>query len=116
VQGGKQTEGAVGQIRYLRSIKDDIKEIEVSLPNGGIPDAILKDGTIIEVKNWDFSKPSYQQSKDLVVDKLLDQLERYRITFPDKPIVVVFTSPLDEIPKYIREAIEEAGFVVKGME
>ena len=116
VQGDKQTEGAVGQIRYLRSIKDDIKEIEVSLPNGGIPDAILKDGTIIEVKNWDFSKPSYQQSKDLVVDKLLDQLERYRITFPDKPIVVVFTSPLDEIPKYIREAIEEAGFVVKGME
>jgi len=115
-EGGTQTPGAVGQIRYLRSIKDDIKEIEVSLPNGGIPDAILKDGTIIEVKNWDFSNPFYQQSKDLVVDKLLDQLERYRITFPDKPIVVVFTSPLDEIPKDIREAIEEAGFVVKGME
>ncbi len=115
-EGGTQTPGAVGQIRYLRSIKDDIKEIEVSLPNGGTPDAILKDGTIIEVKNWDFSKPFYQQSKDRVVDKLLDQLERYRKTFPDKPIVVGFTSPLDEIPKDIREAIEEAGFIVKGME
>ncbi|HMQ29201.1 MAG TPA: hypothetical protein PKD53_00675 [Chloroflexaceae bacterium] len=116
--GGTITSGAVGEIRYFRSIKDDVAEVALRSSDGQkAADAVLKDGTIIDVKNWDFQRDFYQNpaSLDKAIDKLLDQVDLRRAQYPGQPIKYVFTSPLDQVPASIKEALTEADVILEGM-
>ncbi|WP_041470752.1 hypothetical protein [Chloroflexus aggregans] len=116
--GGTITSGAIGEIRYIHSIKDDVAEVALRSSDGRkAADAVLKDGTVIDVKNWDFQSDFYQDpaSLDKTIDKLLDQVDLRRAQYPRQPIKYVFTSPLDQVPASIKKALKEADVIVEGM-
>lgn len=116
--GGTITVGAVGEIHYFHSIRDDIVAVALRSDDGQkAADAILKDGTVVDVKNWDFQKDFYQHPSniDKAIDKILTQVELRRAQYPGQPIKYVFTSPLEQVPAPIKEALIEEGVLIEGM-
>ena len=115
--GGTTTTGAAGEVRYFASIQDEIAEVGSRIDGRKAADGILKDGTVVDVKNYNFANPFYDSPARLddVIDKMLTQIDLRRLQYPGQPIRYVFTSPISEVPKPIREALTEAGVEIAGM-
>ena len=115
--GGTTTTGAVGAVRYFSSIQDDVAEVGSRINGRKAADGILKEGTVVDVKNWDFKASFYDDPARLddAIDGMLSQIDLRRMQYPGQPIRYVFTSPLSEVPQTIQEALTEAGVQILGM-
>jgi hypothetical protein len=93
---------------FIAGKADDVAEIERALGGGRSIDVVLKDGTFVELKNYDWTKysPSQTQSK---INHFLGQLKAYQDSGADV-IEFVFKG---NVPDAVREALENAGAIVK---
>ena len=108
--GGTTSFGALGELYYFQSIKSELRSVGLVDDYGRkAADGILKDGTVIDVKNWDFSAVSYQNERYInsQLDKLTKQVELRRSQYPDAPgIRYVFTTDnMSDIPQPIRDRL-----------
>lgn len=108
--GGSTSFGALGELYYFRSIKEEVASIGLFHDGRKAADGVLKDGTVVDVKNWDFSTPAYRTDNHLLrsqLDKLTQQVELRRAQYPNAPRIryVFTTDSIDDIPLPIRERL-----------
>jgi WXG100 family type VII secretion target len=114
--GGPTAKGAVGEIKYAASLGDDIAKVQDLVGGKKAADIVLNDGTIIDVKNWNFDSPWYtsQEKLDHTIKDLIKQVNLRRKQYGDVPIEYVFLCPEEKIPSSIVEALKELGVMVRG--
>ena len=86
------------------------QEIERALGGGRAIDVVLKDGTFIELKNYDWSKYSPGQIASIIED-FLDQLRIYL----DHADIVEFVFK-GGVPDFVRQELVDAGAIVRVVE
>jgi hypothetical protein len=110
--------GAQFQLEQLKRLDPaTISGVEVTIPGGRV-DAILKDGTIIEYKSWDWHGNAYQNpvqlqqiQKDLV-KQIQARVDYQKINGITAPIKIVFKSGAG-MPESVKKAIESIGAIVE---
>jgi hypothetical protein len=99
--GDTTTFGAMGELYYFQSIKGDLAEVGLKGADGKkAADAILKDGTVVDVKNWNFDSFPFTSEGGInnKLRQIESQVERYKSLYGEAKIRYVFTMPLDDIP------------------
>jgi len=117
--GDTTTLGAIGEINYIERLVNDGVEIDrvgdwINGKKAG--DIILKDGTIIDVKNYDWSRSFYQTDfgQQSAINEMLRQINLRKAQYPGQAIQYTFTSPLEDVPEAIVTALQDAGVTVGG--
>ena len=82
MMGGKKAQGAEHQLSYILRHKSEIAEVEVPramfrndgsvFPTGG-PDILNKDGSMVELKNFNFNSDYYRYQAEESVAKVVKQ-------------------------------------------
>jgi uncharacterized protein YukE len=116
---GVHTFGAYGELYYARNFKDDILEMGVKINGRKSADFILKDHTLIDVKNFDFSNSYYANPNNLkqVIRKIEAQVGVYRRDYgAGQKIQYVFVGhTIDEIPPALMKGLQEIGVDVRAL-
>jgi hypothetical protein len=99
--------GAQGELAYLLSHKDEVAEVGKSFGGGLEMDFVLKDGTFVNVKNYNWA--SYNEfTLGKEIENMLAQAEKYR-QFNPTAIRLYFTS---KPPQRVIDALKAAGLDV----
>ncbi len=117
--GESTTRGAIGEITYIEMLLEDGYEIErvAHWVNGQkAADIILKDGTVIDVKFYDWTSWVWKvESKvESASTKMVRQVTLRKQQYPGAGIVYVFAGPKDAIPPLVVKQLEKAGAKVLG--
>ena len=118
--GGTTMIGALAEIRYVNLLRHEgveIARVGDVMGSQKAADIILKDGTIIDVKDYNWNSTWYSSSfgVESEIKKLLRQVELRREQYPRAPIRYVFTGSLDTVPPRIVEALRKARVEVVGV-
>lgn len=117
--GSSTTHGAIGELTYVEMLLDDGFEIErvADWINGKkAADIILKDGTVIDVKFYDWKSWRWQVPGEVEKSsaKMVEQVALRKKQYPGADIVYVFAGGTGDVPAELRKALEKAGATVKG--
>lgn len=102
-------------MQYASSIADQIARVGDVINGKKAADIILKDGTVIDVKYYDFSQRIYRfdfaiQSE---IKKMTEQIALRRLQYPNAPIRYVFVgTTMDQIPPKLLQALRDLGVEV----
>jgi RHS repeat-associated protein len=99
--------GAKGELDYLLAHQDEIAEIGKKFGGGLEMDFVLKDGTFVNVKNYNW-KNYNSFTLDREVQNMIDQADKYR-QFDPTAIELHFTS---KPPQRVIDRLEEASILV----
>lgn len=118
VSGGTTAQGAIGEIKYAASLGDDVVRVGDVIDGRKAADIVLNDGTIVDVKNWNFDSAWYADKNNIdnKIVELVDQVNLRKKQYDTDSIEYVFLCPKEKIPNSIIEALEELGVVVKGVD
>ncbi len=103
----EQVKGYTFQLDFVAAHADNIAEIERALPGRRSIDAVMKDGTYVELKNYDWSKysPSQMRQKSEV---FIRQFREYQLHAENTKFI--FNG---SVPDYIRRELVDAGAIVE---
>lgn len=113
--GAGTQQGAEFEIDWIAGHKNEIESVELHTIEGvdenGVAvglkqgvDVLMKDGTYIELKSYDFSKTSYRAGNN--TENPLKQIERDITRQSARDIVVVFDAKYGEMPESYRRRFE----------
>ncbi len=114
-QGGYKSTSAQQTISYVMSHVDEIKEVEaydIRLRNDesfyGLegPDIVNKDGSIVELKSFNFSRDFYLTHAEDVVESVVEQAGRRLKESPS--VTIVFAGNRGNMPVTFRDALNKA--------
>ncbi len=112
-------QGALSELGYAASLRQRGFEIEELASVQGKPskqtvDIIIKDGPVIDVKDYNWRAPFYKNPANVqkVTDEFVTQAMKHQERYPGRKIEYAFTD-LENVPKEIVEALKKIGVNVK---
>ncbi|RME10852.1 MAG: hypothetical protein D6802_08305 [Ardenticatenia bacterium] len=102
-----QVKGYVFQLEWIAAHADEVVEIERSLGGGRSIDVVLKDGTFVELKNYDWSRYSKAQL-EISADEFAKQFRSYQ-KHSDQ-VKFIFQN---SVPNIVRQELESLGAIVE---
>lgn len=112
-------QGALSELGYAASLRQRGFEIEELASVQGKPskqtvDIIIKDGPVIDVKDYSWRAPFYKNPANVqkVTDEFVTQAMKHQERYPGRKIEYAFTD-LENVPKEIVEALKKIGVTVK---
>lgn len=117
--GSSTTTGAIGEMSYIEMLLSNGFEIErvADWINGKkAADIILKDGTVIDVKFYDWGSWRWKVPGEVEksAGKMVEQVALRKKQYPGADIVYVFAGAKGDVPVALRKALEKAGAKVQG--
>jgi len=117
MMGGQKAKGAEHQLSYILKHKSEIAEVEVPramfrkddsvYPTGG-PDILNKDGSVVELKNYNFNSDHYRHHAEETVAKVVKQA-RDRVDNLGAPrATIVFAGWHGSMPAEFESALNRA--------
>jgi RHS repeat-associated protein len=102
-----QVKGPVFQLEWLAAHADEVVEIETPLGGRRSIDVVLKDGTFVDFKNYDWSKWD-ESGLRYLAEKFAEQLKAYQ-KHTDQ-VKFIFRG---SVPDIVREYLEKRGAIVE---
>jgi hypothetical protein len=124
IANGSKTnyKGSFFQLQWLVAHKDIVASVEaVDANNKQAADIILKDGTVIDVKSYDWKSQKslddllkkIHQEDDTAYNRIKRQIERYKNLHPGSHLVYYFDSTSGKIPPDLQKLFDDEGVEVK---
>lgn len=109
--------GAMGELEYFSSIRGSLSQVGLIDPATGrkAADALLTDGTVIDVKNWNLYNPFYSDPTNIArtVESVSAQVTRYRELYPNAPAIrYVFNQPQAAMNPTLLRRLQDLGVEV----
>jgi hypothetical protein len=113
VAGSSTTQGALGEIRYVNSVRDDVARVGDVIDSKKAADVVMRDGTVVDVKSYNWDTSFYRQpfGQQVELNKLLRQVQLRQQQYPGQPIRYVFqdTATGGGVPQSIVDGLRNAG-------
>ncbi len=113
VAGSSTTQGALGEIRYVNSVRDDVARVGDVIGGKKAADLVMRDGTVVDVKSYNWDTSFYRQpfGQQVELNKLLRQVQLRQQQYPGQPIRYVFqdTAIGGGVPQSIVDGLRNAG-------
>lgn len=134
---GPSFRGYYFALQWIATHRNQIAEVEVPIDGKSGPDAILKDGTIVDLKSYDWKgaqqrdnlfrklnaaeleksrlDPNYKPKHyPTTLEEIQIQIERYKKNYPGHPIVYIFDSRTEgHMPDDLAQMFRDEGVIVK---
>lgn len=106
--------GALHMLNWLVAHQSEVARVEDRDADGNRAiDVFLKDGTVVDLKSYNWYAYKRPGLLDKVIEKLKKQVERDKGLYPNRKIVFDFNSESGPVPDAIRQALENLGVTVE---
>jgi WXG100 family type VII secretion target len=108
--------GAMGELQYFSTIRGELGSVGlVDSAGRKAADALLTNGTVVDVKNWNLYKPFYNDPVNIQrsIAGVQEQVARYRELYPNAPAIrYVFNQPASAMHPTMLKGLQDLGIEV----